>query len=1016
MNYKTFTAGLCTLACLTTQAGESQLTDNTPTLTALTHATLILAPGSELSNATLLLENNHIKAILPDNNIPQNAFEINLSGLRIYPGFIDPYAEYGIELPQNSAKAQPPVYNIKRIGGNAANGAIHAEKEWFSKVYPDPKAAENWMNNGFTSVQSAHLDGIFQGTAVTLSLADKKANEIIYNARGKQFMAFNKGSSPQDYPTSLMGSIALIRQTFSDARWYNDSLAKVKDYPDDVKAPDFNIALERLRSIKEQGVIFNSGNLNSELRAAKLLKQQGLKVQLLGSGEEYARISELAAYHPQLILPLNFPAAPDVSNETAAANVTLSELRHWERAPANPVAVAAANIPFALTQHGIEANAFWPRLKMAVAAGLTEKQALTALTTQAAELAGIANIAGKLAPGYMADLVITQGNPFVDGKIVSVWLQGKEHALRPKSYRWHGDYKLRFAQMELDLSLTMPDSTADKSRGSFISGDKELAITAIDADEQRLNFTSDLSSAGLPGISRFTLWRDNEGIRGRLLLADGKVEPVNGQIVAMPTPATAHETPKDVNYIGHQVTPIQAFGVDSLPVTEKLHIQNATVWTSAAAGILQHTDVLIANGKIERIGQQLATPSHYQVIDANGKYLTAGIIDEHSHIAINGGVNEGSEAVTAEVRIGDVIDPNAIAIYRSLAGGVTTANLLHGSANPIGGQAQVIQLRWGETAEGLKFKEANKGIKFALGENVKQSNWGENYNKRFPQSRMGVQTLFTDTFNTALDYDARRQEYAELRSRDKRKTLEPRPDYRMETVAEVVKGERDVHIHSYVQSEILMFMRLAEAYDFKVKTFTHVLEGYKVAPELAAHGAGASTFADWWAYKFEVYDAIPQNACLLQQHGVLTSINSDDNEMQRRLNQEAAKSIKYCNMSAEDAWKMVTINPAKQLGVDDVTGSIEVGKQADLVLWDHNPLSAYAKTEVVWINGKRYFDRQQDAQKTQAIAEEREALIQKVLHSSEERKRGEQSALEQEPMWHCDTEYNAWNRQKEHAL
>lgn len=1016
MNRKTFTAGLCALLSLTTAAGESQLADNTPTLTALTHATLIVSPGNQLSNATLLLENNRIKAILPDNNIPHNAYEINLSGLRIYPGFIDPYAEYGIESSQNLPKSQSPIYNIKRIGGNAANGAIHAEKEWFAQVYPDVKAADKWITNGFTSVQSAHLDGIFQGTAVTLSLADKKAHEIIYKSRSKQFMAFDKGSSPQDYPTSLMGSIALIRQTFSDARWYNDSVAKAKDYPEDVKTPDFNIALERLSNIKEQGVIFNSGNLNNELRAAKLLKQQGLKVQLLGSGEEYARLNELAAYHPQLVLPLNFPSAPDVSSETAAANVSLSELRHWERAPANPASLASADIPFALTQHGIDTKAFWPRLKMAVAAGLTEKQALTALTTQAAELAGVADVTGKLAPGYMADLVITQGSPFTDGKIVSVWLQGKEHPLLPDSHRWQGDYKLSFAQQELDLSLQMADTATGKSKGRFSSGDKELTVTDIAADSQRLNFTADLSSMGLAGVSRFSLWRDNDSLRGRLLLADGKVEPINGVILATAATTATQKPPAEVKYLGQHVTPVQAFGVTALPTEEKLHFKNATVWTSAAAGVLQHTDVLIANGKIARIGQQLTTPSGYQIIDASDKYLTAGIIDEHSHIAINGGVNEASEAVTAEVRIGDVIDPDAIAIYRSLAGGVTTANLLHGSANPIGGQAQVIQLRWGETAEGLKFTQANKGIKFALGENVKQSNWGENFNKRFPQSRMGVKTLFADTFNAALEYDANRQEYAELRSRDKRKTLEPRPDYRLETVAEVVKGERDVHIHSYVQSEILMFMRLAEAYDFKVKTFTHVLEGYKLAPELAAHGAGASTFADWWAYKFEVYDAIPQNACLMQKHGVLTSINSDDYEMQRRLNQEAAKSIKYCDMSAEDAWKMVTINPAKQLGVDDVTGSVEVGKQADIVLWDHNPLSAYAKTEKVWINGKRYFDREQDAQKTRDIAQERQALIQKILNSSDERKQGEQSQPPAEPMWHCDTEYNAWHSHKEQAL
>ncbi|MFQ6370233.1 amidohydrolase family protein [Shewanella sp. YIC-542] len=1012
MKLQTFTAGFLTLACFSIQAGESQLTDNTPRKTALTHATLVLSPEKTLPNATLVIENNKILEIISHGNIPQDAYEINLEGYRVYAGFIDPYAEYAITEQAKVNTKKPPVYKIDRIGGNAANGAIHAEKEWFSQVSPDSKSAQKWIKNGFTSVQSAHMDGIFQGTSVTLSLADKKANDIIYKSRGKQFMSFNKGSSVQDYPTSLMGSMALIRQTFSDARWYNDTISKAADYPETVSKPEFNIALERLKDIKAQGVIFNTDNLNNELRAAKLLKQQGLSVQLLGTGHEYARIDELAQYHPQLILPLNYPAAPAVDNEADAANVSLSQLRHWERAPGNPAVVARQQIPFALTQYGIDAKAFWPRLKMAVSAGLSEQQALTALTTQAAELAGISHMAGKLAPGYMADLVITKGSPFTNGEIVGVWLQGKAHQLRPENHVWQGDYKLNFAQLELDLSLKMATGTDGEPHGTFNSGDDEVAITNISADKKRIHFSAELSAAGIAGISRFTLWRDDEGLRGRLLLADGRIEPVNGVSIAPVDHQAEASTAPPNTYISQQVTPQQAFGVATLPATEKLHIKNAMVWTSASSGNLPDTDVLIANGKITRIGQQLSTPSGYQVIDAKGKYLTAGIIDEHSHIAINGGVNEGTEAVTAEVRIGDVINPDAVEIYRSLAGGVTTANLLHGSANPIGGQAQVIQLRWGETADGLKFKEANPGIKFALGENVKQSNWGDNFKQRFPQSRMGVKALFADTFNAALEYDNQRQEYAELRSRNKRRTPEPRPDYRLDAVAQVVKGERDVHIHSYVQSEILMFLRLAEAYDFQVKTFTHVLEGYKVAPELAAHGAGASTFADWWAYKFEVYDAIAQNACLMQQHGVLTSINSDDYEMQRRLNQEAAKSVQYCDMSQQDAWNMITINPAKQLGVDAITGSIEPGKQADLVLWDQNPLSAYAKTEAVWIKGKRYFDRTLDAKKTQAIANERQALIQKILRSSAKRQQGEPLSVTPEPMWHCDTHYNAWSHKE----
>ncbi|MCE9787204.1 amidohydrolase family protein [Shewanella chilikensis] len=1021
---------LFSLVACSAFADETQLTDNTPRLTALTHAKLILSPGKQLDNATLLIENSRIKQVISNNEIPQNAYKIDLNGYTIYPGFIDPFAEYGLQYPESPAAIEAPVYQIKSKGAVAANGAIHAEKEWFTYVLSDNKTASNWISNGFTSVQSAHLDGIFRGIGVSLSLADKNSNQVIYRPRNRQFMAFDKGSSPQDYPTSLMGSIALIRQTLSDANWYNQNKKKSAGR-EDLLSPEFNIALERLHDIKTRGVIFDTRNLNNQLRAAKLLSQEDIQPILLGNGQEYARVKELQEYRPVLILPLNFPAAPQVSDEDNAREVPLRTLRHWERAPSNPAVMAANNIPFSFTQYGIDGKAFWPRLRMALQAGLDEETALAALTTEAAAAAGIEDLVGKLAPGYMADLVIAKGNLFRDGEIVSVWLQGEEQIQTAPGFQWQGNYRLHLA--ELDLELQLSQQTPRKLRGNLSSGDQQIELAHLKADSKRLSFSVNLQGAGINGISRITLWQDDEGLQGRLLRADGAITQLAGSKLphAPLTAETAEETKASVmavnsesktmsemepEYLSRLTSPLQAYGRSKLPSTEKLHIRNVTLWTSSDAGIINTSDLLMANGKIAKIGTDLSTPSGYQVIEGAGMHLTAGIIDEHSHIAVNGGLNEMSDAITSEVRIADVLNPDDIAIYRSLAGGVTTVNLLHGSANPIGGQSQVIQLRWGESAEGLKFTQAHQGIKFALGENVKQSNWGERYTRRFPQSRMGVKALMSDAFNAARDYKDAQAQYAELRSREKRKQLSPRPDYRLQAIAQVLNGERDVHIHSYVQSEILMFLRLAEAYDFKVTAFTHVLEGYKLAPELAAHGAGASTFADWWAYKFEVYDAIPQNACLMMNAGVLTSINSDDFEMQRRLNQEAAKSMKYCDMSPEDAWKMVTINPAKQLGIDVITGSIEEGKQADLVLWDANPLSVYAKSQAVWIGGKRYFDRAEDKQMTQAIAGERQALIQKILGSDPARLQGETTSEIIEPLWQCDTQFNAWGQNKESRL
>lgn len=986
---------------------NSQLTDNTPKLTALTHARLMLEPGKQLDNATLIIENNKIKAVVKDNEVPQGAYVVDMRGYTIYPGFIDPFTEYGVDYQYPEQSSSGPVTDIKRIGGNAANGAIHSQQNWVDYIYPDKDSAKAWINNGFTSVQAGIHDGIFRGRGATISLADKKANEVIYNASASHLMAFDKGSSIQDYPNSLMGSIALIRQTFSDVQWYKANIDKAhsKQAKNNI---EYNAALANLTNIDKEHVLFETRNLNNLLRASTLLKEAKINGTLVGNGREYARVAEIKANQYSLVLPLNFPAAPHITDTDSERDIPLSLLRHWERAPANPAVIADAGIPFALTQHGIEAEEFWPRIRRAIEAGLSEEQALSALTTDAAEMVGTAEFSGKLKAGYTADFVIAKGNLFTDGTIHTVWLQGQpQQLIDSRNAHLEQQYLLQLGDINLSLDLKQ----GDKLSGTLSSGEQSIELKALTYQAGRLTFTGDLSEAGYPGVSRFTLWFDDKGARGRMLDSSNQQWPVAGiASPKAPQPAVVKAAEK-AHYVSSVTKPNVAYGLTQAPELEKVHIKNATVWTSTSDGVLANHDVIITRGKIDEVGENLSTPSGYQVIDAKGKHLTAGIIDEHSHIAINGGTNEATDAITSEVRIGDILDPDAIALYRALAGGVTTAQLLHGSANPIGGQAQVIKTRWGVSANELKMTQAPKSIKFALGENVKQSNWGDDYDERFPQTRMGVKSLFEEAFNEAKAYRQSKQDWSKMRSSEKRRQIAPQPNYRLEAIAEVLADERDVHIHSYVQSEILMFLRLAEAYGFKANTFTHILEGYKVADEMAQHGAHASTFSDWWAYKFEVYDAIPQNTCLMQNKGVLTSINSDDYEMQRRLNQEAAKSMMYCGMSATDAWNMVTINPAIQLGIDDYVGSIEEGKHADVVLWSDNPLSIYATVESTWIDGKRYYDKQQNRQAQQAMDIERAALIQKILNRDATTEMGKPEVLVQEPEWHCDTHYNAWDQQ-----
>ncbi len=454
----------------------------------------------------------------------------------------------------------------------------------------------------------------------------------------------------------------------------------------------------------------------------------------------------------------------------------------------------------------------------------------------------------------------------------------------------------------------------------------------------------------------------------------------------------------EVNY------PLGAFGRSQAPEQPKhVAFTHATVWTAGPQGTLKDATVLITEGKIAAVGNQVAIPDGAVVIDATGKHLSPGIIDCHSHMATDGGVNEGSQAITAEVRIGDFIDCDDINVYRQLAGGVTAANILHGSANPIGGQNQVIKLRWGALFDEMRFKEAPPGIKFALGENVKRSNMqAEDIPSRYPTSRMGVEQIIRDEFAAARRY----QEQWEL-YRKNHDTLPPRRDLELETVAEILRGERWVHCHSYRQDEILALLRTCEEFGIRIATLQHILEGYKVADAIQRHGAMSSSFSDWWAYKIEVYDAIPFNGALMHNAGVVVSFNSDDQELARHLNHEAAKAVKYGGIPEEEAIKFVTLNPAKQLRVDAYVGSIEVGKHADVVLWSDAPLSVFSRCEQTWIDGRKYFDRSDDAARQKQAAEMRATLVQKALASGQRGRTGSENERPEEELWLRYDEYCA---------
>ncbi|MGB8706166.1 MAG: amidohydrolase family protein, partial [Gillisia sp.] len=596
--------------------------------------------------------------------------------------------------------------------------------------------------------------------------------------------------------------------------------------------------------------------------------------------------------------------------------------------------------------------------------GLDKNKALAALTTVPAKVIGQENKLGVLKPGAWANFLITSGDYFKDNTtLYENWIEGKRNVLEDmSSVNLAGDYTLKVDGKSYSLKIT-GDANHPKTE---VTLDDKKVTSKLSYKDNWMNLLLNSSDSTKADFTRLVAKvDDNSNISGNAILANGNQTTFTAVKTGDEKKVDKKED-KEVHKVLPVTYPNMAYGFNQLPQQQDILIKNATVWTNTDKGILKNTDVLIKNGKIAKVGTNLSAGGA-KVVDATGKHLTSGIIDEHSHIAASS-INEAGQNSSAEVRMKDVVDPTDISIYRDLAGGVTVVQLLHGSANPIGGQSALLKMRWGKSAEGLLYENAPKFIKFALGENVKQSNW--NSHSRFPQTRMGVEQVYEDYFTRA-------KEYEEAKKNDKNF----RKDQELETLAEILNGERFITCHSYVQSEINMLMHVADQFGFRVNTFTHILEGYKVADKMKAHGAGASTFSDWWGYKYEVKDAIPYNAAIMHNVGITVAINSDDAEMSRRLNQEAAKSVKYGNISEEEAWKFVTLNPAKLLHIDDRVGSVEEGKDGDVVLWSGNPLSVYSKAEKTLVDGIVYFDLEKDKQMRREEEQQKNLLVTQMLEA-----------------------------------
>ncbi|NDA62349.1 MAG: amidohydrolase [Chitinophagia bacterium] len=970
---------------------------------AFTNATIVKESGTSLTNATLVIRDGKIVAVGASGvAIPKDAVVIDCKDKYIYPSFIDIYTDYGMPSAQRDPNALRAAFNFgapSQITSNTKgaygwNQAIRPETDAVKQFVVDDSKAKTWRDLGFGTVLTHSKDGISRGTGAVVTLANENENAVVVKERAAAHYSFNKGTSTQSYPSSLMGSIALLRQTYLDAQWYKNNAAK----------EGLNLSLQAWNASQTLPQIFEAEDKWNDIRAAKLGKEFGAQYIIKGGGNEYQRIADIAALQSSFIIGLNFPVAMDVEDPGDARAVSLADMKHWELAPGNPAAMEKAGINFCLTVADLrDPKTFYTNLRKAIEMGLTEAKALDALTKAPANLLGIYDKVGSLEVGKLANFIITNGPVFSEKtNFLQNWVQGNKYSI--KDDLWNdvkGVYTLAITGAGGTANYTLDVKSA--SAANVIGKDTLTGKFSHDGKMVKLSFATQTPRRGggnmgggnmggmppggmggrtpaqyrLSGVANGNTWNgtgeDTSGNRVTWTATWSNAAAVSSD--------STRKRPAFAQRVGKVSYPFTGYGWEEAPKQENLLIKNATVWTNEKEGKLEGADVLIKNGKIAKVGKNLSDEGA-RVIDGTGKHVTAGIIDEHSHIAA-ASINEGGQSVTSEVRIADNLNPEDINIYRQLSGGVTSSHILHGSANTIGGQTQLIKLRWGSNADDLMFKGWDPFIKFALGENVKRTT--SQSNNRFPDTRMGVEQILTDAFTRASDYDKAM----------KANPAATRRDLELDALAEILNKKRFITCHSYVQSEITAAMRAGEKFGVTFNTFTHILEGYKVADKMKAHGASASTFSDWWYYKVEVTDANAYNAAIMQKVGLNVCLNSDDAEMARHLNQEAGKTVRYGGVGEEDALKMVTLNPAKALHVDSKVGSLKAGKDADVVIWSEHPLSVYAKAEKTIVDGIVYFDREKDLEMRKKITTERFRLTQKMIGE----KRAGGATRPAEPSW-----------------
>ncbi len=964
------------------------------------NATLVTQPGKVIANANLIVRDGLIVAVGSKAAVPADAQVIDGDGLRVYPGFIDAATSELLDpakkpVPAAGRKVDFSRYVLAATRPDNRRG-LTPEFRAGDSLKPNAALFESLRTLGFTDVHVLPSGRIASGQGVLLSTSAAPFREsLLLKSTFSQFQLLALGGN--SYPATLMGAAAHLRQAFLDAGYHAQHVKLYAGGASNIGRPPVDAALEALDHVlaKQRRAVFLVSTKDDIHRALDFAAEQKIPATLWGVRDAYRTLDRLQREKVDLILQVDFGEKPKVETPKPSTKlvadvkdplrVQRDRLERWKQRVRGLSELRRRGLRFAVSSHGLKNRAdVFKGLRWAIEKGLDRDAALAALTIDAARILGIEDRLGTLSPGKLAHVVVTTG-PFdhAESKVRYVLVDGRmfEYNTNAKpvvpkkdgkasGVNLSGQWQLIILSADGKVVATL-ELIQDGARltGAFTSEQGNGKLTSGSVKDKDVHFVVAIGAGARAVRLKFSGKVDGEKLAGDL-------KPPFGAVTKWSAGRVEPKQPKSDNPVQLRLAPDDthdAPAVAAKPKTEQqptelesdrllrpiktggnVLISNGTVLTGTGK-MLPKTSILVKNGKIAAIGPGLKPEKGMTVIDAAGRFVMPGIIDTHTHIKITGGVNEATQSIVPEVRIKDVINTDDPSEYHALAGGVTAARILHGSANVIGGQDAVVKLKYGADAADQILADSPQGVKFALGENVKFRS------TRFPNTRLGVEATLNRAFLEAADYRRRWLEYDRARAKQKGKRdvlLPPRRDLRLEVLADILNHEKFIHAHCYRADEILMLLRVASNLGIRVWSLQHVLEGYKVAPEIVAHGASCSTFADWWAYKVEAYDATPYNAALLKEAGANVVIKSDNPELMRHLYLEAAKTVRYGNMHPEEALQTITRNAARELGLDKRMGSIEIGKDADLAIFSGHPLNAFSRCELTLIEGEVYFSRE----------------------------------------------------------